>query len=298
MRPVALVSARAARALDEDLAPLQEALHEQGVRAEVVDWDDAAVVWSGYACAVLRSTWDYVPRLAEFMTWLQRVSVQTTLLNPPDLVRWNIDKRYLRDLAAQGVPVVPTRYVEPHERAEDALQAFLRESGGAEFVVKPTVGAGSKDTARYPCHDPTPALAHLGALLRAGRGAMLQPYLRDVDDYGETAMVYLGGLFSHAIRKAPLLQPRAGFPAGLFAAERISSRQPSKEEGRVAKKAFNAIAGETPLYARIDLVRDDALNPVVLELELAEPSLFFHHAPEAAPRLARAITARLLPNPP
>jgi O-ureido-D-serine cyclo-ligase len=305
---IALVTAREALALDEDLAPLIEAFAAAGADAEPCCWDDAAIDWSGYSLALLRSTWDYVPRLGEFLAWGERASRSTTLLNPLEVVRWNVDKHYLLELDRAGVPVVPTRFVEPGEDALAALARFVEGrplvpgTGAAaaaqpprELVVKPAVGAGSKDAARYRAHELDDAAAHLARLLSEGRSAMLQPYLADVDQHGETAMVYLDGRYSHAIRKGPLLCAGAGLVEGLFAAEDISAREPGKDEGRVAKAAFNAIPFATPLYARVDLVRDATGSPVVLELELTEPSLFFAFAPGAAARYVEAALARLTP---
>jgi O-ureido-D-serine cyclo-ligase len=118
---------------------------------------------------------------------------------------------------------------------------------------------------------------------------MLQPYLDRVDHHGETAVVYIGGRYSHAIRKGPLLRLDDGFVSGLFAPEQITPREPDAEERRVAESAFMACSLDDPLYARVDLIRDDRGLPVVLELELTEPSLFFLHAPEAAGRFADAL---------
>jgi O-ureido-D-serine cyclo-ligase len=299
---IALVSAREALALDEDMAPLAAALRQAGAEAETPFWDDPAVDWGRYAAAVLRSTWDYVERIDEFLPWAERCALQTRLLNPPDVVRWNTDKHYLADLARTGIPVVPTTFVEPGAVAGEQIGRFL--AGGAdaltvgaphpfaEFVVKPSIGAGSKDTARYGRADVVRATDHLERLLAQHRSAMLQPYLARVDEQGETALIYLGGQFSHAIRKGPLLRAGAALVEGLFAPEQITARHPQAAELALAQMAYAAIGSSRPVYARIDLIRgaDDA--PVVLELELTEPSLFFAHAPGSAQRFARVLLER------
>jgi glutathione synthase/RimK-type ligase-like ATP-grasp enzyme len=296
---VALVSASEALALDEDMPPLRAALTAAGVEVETPCWDDPATDWSRYDAAVLRSTWDYVERLDEFLAWAARCAAQTRLLNPPDVIRWNTDKRYLRDLHAARVAVVPTRFVAPGAAAASELDSFLAGGPAAlsagtaepfeEFVVKPSVGAGSRDAARYRRGDDAAAVAHLARLLDAGRVAMLQPYLRRVDEQGETAVVYLGGRYSHAFRKGPLLRRGDGLVEGLFAAEDISPRTPSDAELAVAAAAYAAIPARPPVYARIDLIRDALDAPVVLELELTEPSLYFRCAEGAAERCARAL---------
>jgi O-ureido-D-serine cyclo-ligase len=296
---VALVTSREALALDEDMPPLAAALARNGARVSTPSWDDANVDWSQFDVAVLRSTWDYVDRIDEFLAWVERCARQTRLANAPGVVRWNTDKHYLADLARTGVPVVPTRFVEPASDAGAALAAFLAAGPDAlsvgmpvrfaEFVVKPSIGAGSRDTARYRCEDAARARAHLGRLVESGRSAMLQPYLPHVDEHGETAVIYLRGRYSHAIRKGPLLRVGDPLVAGLFAAEQIEAREPDAAERQVAAAAFGAIPFDPPLYARIDLIREPGGAPVVLELELTEPSMFFAHAPGAAARLAAAI---------
>ena len=289
---VALITARAARGTDEDLPPLEAALHAVGVRTQVVDWDDSQVDWGAFDLALLRSTWDYTERLGEFLAWVDAAARHTTLLNPPAVVRWNTDKHYLAELAAAGVPVVPSTFMEPGHNAARVLHAFLTQHpDAAEFVVKPSVGAGSRDTQRHSRTEIEPAIAQAQLLLDAGRSVLLQPYLDRVDRDGETALIYIRGRFSHAIRKAALLPSGLkGSPAvGLFAPERILPRNPGADELRVAERVLESIPFATPLYARIDLIRDAAGAPTLLELELTEPSLFFAYANGAAEHFTAAV---------
>jgi len=293
---VALVGARAARGLDEDMPALEAAVAAAGLVADVRDWDDPAVRWSDYDLALLRSTWDYTDRLEEFRGWLAHVSRQTRLHNPEPVVAWNTDKHYLRDLAALGLPAVPSAFIEPDEPARAAIERFLAEQPCAEFVIKPTVGAGSRGARRLGRAQLKEASAHADALLAAGRSVLLQPYLEAVDRDGETALLFFGGQFSHAIRKGPLLRPNADPTRALFAPEHITARTPQPAERAVAERVLSALrdAGRTPeplLYARVDLLRDAAGAPFVLELELAEPSLFLGFAAGAAERFAQQIAA-------
>lgn len=278
---IALVSARAAVELDEDLPPLRSALSAAGATAVVTCWDDPAVDWSGFDLALLRSTWDYTYRLDEFLAWVDRIARSTRLYNPPELIRWNIDKRYLLELAQAGVPVIASRFIAPGEP--------LEFSDRGEFVLKPSVGAGSRGARRFGRGERKLALAHATELHAAGFTVMVQPYLARVDREGETALVHFCGEFSHAIRKGPLLRRSAGEPEGLFAAETISARSARPAELEVARAALAAIPGGAPLYARVDVIEDDEGTPRVLELELTEPSLFFATAPESAGRFAAAI---------
>ena len=291
-RPVALVSARAARGLDEDEQPLAAALRSLGAAVQVVDWDDPEVDWSLFALAVLRSTWDYALRIEDFLGWAQRTSAATRLVNPLSVVRWNTDKHYLRELSQAGVPTVPSRFVEPGESAADAVQQFLAEHACTEVVVKPAVGAGSRDVQRHARDPIAPILAHVQRLLVARRSVLLQPYLARVDAEGETALIYLDGGFSHAVRKGPLLRRGAPSAAGLFAPEQISPRVAGADETAVAGRALAALPFPPPLYVRIDLLKGEDGEPRLLELELTEPSLFLAHAPGAAARLAACLLER------
>jgi O-ureido-D-serine cyclo-ligase len=291
MTLLALVTAAAARDLDEDLAPLERALHAVGIAPAIVDWDDPRVDWSEFDLVVLRSTWDYSLRLPEFLGWVDRIAPLTTLVNPREVIRWNTDKHYLAHLAKTGVPVVPSTFVEPGEDAGRALEAFLATAGD-EFVVKPSVGAGSRDAQRYGRDEREAALAHMKRLLDASRSVLLQPYLARVDAHGETALIFFAGAFSHAICKGPLLKRGEGPTRALFATEHITPRAPGDAEIAVAQRTLAAMPFGKLLYARVDLIHDDDGSPRVLELELTEPSLFFAHAEGSADRFARAIVER------
>ena len=188
--------------LDPDDQLLIEPLRDSGVDAVAAVWDDPGVDWSAFHLVVIRSTWDYPARRAEFLNWTRRAS---RLVNPADVVEWNTDKRYLRDLASAGVPVVPTTWVAPY----DAVVLPPR----GRHVVKPAVGAGSVDAGAFSMHDAhEQALAHEHAsrLLAAGQTVMVQPYLHSIDEVGETALMFIDGEFSHAVRKQPMLAEDRG----------------------------------------------------------------------------------------
>jgi hypothetical protein len=286
---VALVTCRDLPDLDPDDRLLLAPLRAAGVAVDPVAWDDPATDWATYDLAVLRSAWDYAPRRDEFVAWARGVPA---LANPAEVVAWNTDKRYLRDLADAGVPVVPTTWVAPGDEGWSA--------DGTELVVKPTVGAGSLGAGRYRVRDPRESElfgAHLSRLLAAGRTAMIQPYLRAVDTAGETALLYVAGrdglAYSHAVRKGPMLTGPEAAVAGLYKEESITARTPSAAELAVGERALAAIPGGTDrlLYARVDLIPDDDGTVVLLELELTEPSMFLAHADGAAERFAAAIAA-------
>ena len=291
---IALVTAVAAFALDEDLRPLQEAMHAAGVDAPIVAWDDMTVSWRRFDAAVLRSTWDYVERLPEFLAWARAVQGQTLLLNPVDVIKNNVDKHYLAKLEAKGIAIVPSAFAEPGEDAAQALNSFLERFPKArEFVVKPAIGAGSRDAQRYRRAQKKPSTAHIHRLLAEKRSVLMQPYLDSVDEAGETALIFFDGVFSHAIRKGPLLVADEGPTEALFAAETISAREPGKDELKLAQATLKALGTKQPLaYARVDLIRGSDGAPRVLELELTEPSLFFPYGEGSAERFVSALKKR------
>lgn len=299
MPRIALVTAIAAHALDEDMPALLRALHALDIDAQVRAWDDPTVAWARFDLVLLRSPWDYTTRFAEFSRWCETVASITTLLNPLEVVRWNVDKRYLAQLEALGIPIVPSEFAIPGDDAGRIVDEVLAaHPQAAEFVIKPVIGAGSRDARRHRRGGHAAMREHLARLLDAGRGVLLQPYLDRVDTEGETALLYFDGQFSHAIRKGPLLAPDADPTRALFAAEHITARTPGADERELADRVIAALPslGDTdyPLaYARVDLIRAANGSPCVLELELAEPSVFLDHDPGAADRFAQVLAHRL-----
>jgi O-ureido-D-serine cyclo-ligase len=286
---IALISARAARATEEDMPPLEAALRAGGAVTQILDWDDSSADWGAFDLALLRSPWDYTLRYAEFLRHAERIASMTRLENSLPVVRWNTDKRYLLDLERARVPVIPSQVIDPPENAARAVAQAQTNYDAAELVVKPTVGAGSRDTQRHPHDDKKAMEAHVARLLSTGRSALIQPYLPSVDQHGETALIFFAGRYSHSIRKGALLQAGGSSSQELFAKEQIEPRVPAADEMRAAEQTLAAIPFDAPLYARIDLIRGSSGEPRVLEVELTEPSLFFAHAPGSAARFADTV---------
>jgi glutathione synthase/RimK-type ligase-like ATP-grasp enzyme len=274
---------------DPDEAPLAAALAAGGFAAELVGWDDPAADWDAAIPTLVRSTWNYPLAPDAFLAWIDRASAAAPLLNPPDVMRGNLHKRYLLALAARGVPVVPTALIERGQAAAcdlAALAALAPRTPGTwdapAIVIKPEIGAGSIDTRRFAPGDPA-ALAHLAAITARG-AALIQPYLASVDGPGERALVWIDGELSHAVRKTPRFSGDDERVTGPF--------EIAGDERAVAEAALAPIADRI-LYGRVDLARDAAGRPLVMELELIEPSLFFAHRPGSADRFVAALRRKL-----
>jgi glutathione synthase/RimK-type ligase-like ATP-grasp enzyme len=278
---VALASCRVLPEPDPDAEPLSAALVRAGIEAEVLAWDDPSSDWSRATLTVLRSTWNYPQRPDDFLAWAARAARVTDLWNPLEVVRWNIHKRYLLELERQQVPIAPTVLVPREDRT--SLATLLTEKGWTDAVVKPAVSAASFGTLRVTDANRAEGEAHLASLV-AERDVLVQRYLSSVEDYGERAIIWVDGKVTHAVRKSPRF-------AG--ADESISAAVPIRpEEAALAMRAVAGIA--TPaLYARIDVAPGPDGTPVIMELELIEPSLYFAQGPEALERLVAAIQRRL-----
>jgi hypothetical protein len=255
--------------------------------AEFRSWDDESVDWRRYDRVVLRSVWNYSRRVDEFLEWCRAVGPHS-LRNRPALVAFNADKRYLRQLSA---PVVPTSFVGPG----DALPSF-----SGEVVIKPNVSAGARDTGRFAPAARTEAVALIERIRARGRVALVQPYLTAVDRTGETALVFIGGQLSHVLTKhavlrdhgvAPMIEGEIGVAQAMLDDDLVTAGTADELQRSLANDIHDQISGRfgPPLYARIDLAPGLDGSPVLLELELIEPSLYLALAPGASERLSAAV---------
>jgi hypothetical protein len=294
----ALVTTDAAAAVDPDLAPLHVALRNRlgDDVATVVSWDDSRVDWSTFDAVIIRSTWDYVDRLGEFLAWTDRVASVTLLLNSADTIRWSASKEYLVELADEGIPIVPTVLVRPGDTVPSVVGLH---------VVKPTVGAGSKGARRCEPHE---VEAHVAVLHAEGRTAMIQPYLDLLDERGELEHCFVPATgsshslaLSHVFRKGAILTSTTVEQVhGLFAKEEITAAEPTTESLQLAQAvlATDAIQrlGEIA-FARIDVApfraADQTESLVVMEVELIEPSFYFDVTPGSAEVFADRLIQRL-----
>jgi glutathione synthase/RimK-type ligase-like ATP-grasp enzyme len=223
---------------DRDLPVLVGALTEAGADAAAVHWDDPAADWAGYDLVVIRSTWDYSWRAAEFVAWAEKTGEATRLANPVEIVRWNTDKRYIGDLARAGVPVVPTDYLAPGDPVELPT--------AHEYVVKPTSGAGARFAARYAPEQRETAVRHVERMHAEGLTAMVQPFVRSIDTAGERALQFFGGRLLHASRKGAVLSPGTAYDADKVAHPNLERWTPSEAELAVAGRALCAVPDLVP----------------------------------------------------
>lgn len=283
---IAIASYAERRPLREDDLPLRDALIAREVTPVPIVWDDDDEPdWSRFDACLIRSVSDYHVKYRRFVNWVTRVGSSTRLWNPLDLTLWNADKTYLRDLAAAGVPTIPTLWLD---RGSDInLTDFLDSRGWADAVAKPTVGLGAQNLQRVrPGEDESQRTFE--KLLRQ-HDVLVQPFLPSVEERGETSLVYFDGELIHTVRKRPAADD---FRVQKTWGGTSAPCEPTSAEIGIAQAALEHL-GPAPLFARVDLVADPSGEPRLIELELIEPDLFFRHEPAAAGRLADAIASRL-----
>ncbi|GAA3913405.1 ATP-grasp domain-containing protein [Actinoplanes auranticolor] len=282
---------------DPDTAVLLDGLTAAGFRATAPVWHDPAVDWAAFDLLVIRSPWDYPERYAEFTGWLERTAGRTRILNAPELIRWNIDKRYLDDFRGLDVPCVPYVFCTTPAEAEAAIAALA----DSRVVVKPSVSAGARDTGLFQPDDPR--AAKLAArIIASGKTAMVQPAVESVVAHGENALFFLNGEFAYACHKGPLLAPGGAYLGGEYT-EVITRADPSAEEIDLGRRTVAALAGIAerkglgedaglPLYARIDIASQQGRDPLIIEVEVFEPSYFTDVIPEATGLFVQAVERR------
>jgi hypothetical protein len=275
---VALLTCADLPALPPDDQHLLAPLRERGLTPHVVVWDDPKVDWERFRLAVVRGVWDYFVKPAEWSRWLERVTPRLPLLNPPALLRWNGHKAYLLELAERGLPVTPTERVLPG--APRSLARLAQARGWDEVVVKPAISGGGRLTRRFTREQlDSVGQGHLEAVLAEGE-ALVQPFLARLHAEGERSYVFIDGHFSHAVDRAATMES-ASLPDGVPMA-------PREDELALARQVLAAAPTRT-LYGRVDVATGPEGGPLLQELEVIEPRLFFGAAPGSAARLADAI---------
>ena len=278
---VALVTCADERYQEPEVHVAADALRAAGVSTDVVSWDEDRD-WGAYELVVVRTPWDYFDRVTQFLDWAARVERETSLVNPADVLRWNSHKGYLAEFTAKSVPTVPTRLV-PGPSTDVADQ--IREVPWEEIVVKPAVDGGARHAWRGLRDDPS--LSRVAERLTEHGDVVVQPFVPAIVD-GERSLVFLGGRFSHAVRKVP----KAGdYRSQRHLGGREVDHEPDSAELQVALAAMAAAPGRLT-YARVDLV-DWEGAPVLIELEVIEPDLFLRDVPERVDRFVEVVRDEL-----
>lgn len=284
---IALATSRELPDLDSDDHAYVKALRARGATVTLPIWNDEAAVFDADV-TVIRSTWDYSEHKDEFVAWAKRISSTTKLLNPAALVDWNTDKqRYLSDLEQKRLPTVPTAWLA--RGASVDVDAVIRERGWQGVVIKPVVGAGSRDTVHIAADDVhAQAQAFVDAQLPK-QALMVQPFLPKIG-LGEVSLIFIDGHHSHAVIK----KPKAGdFRSQPEFGSQIDKHTPTTTERDLADFALASIPrGNRPLYARVDLVTGLDDKPAIMELEMVEPCLYLGWSEHAADALAEATLRR------
>ena len=267
-------------------SPLFEALEQQNIEYHIHAWD-AEIDWSFYDACLLRSVWDYHQRTTEFNNWLTTTAQQTQIINNPEVVLWNQNKKYLAELAEFGITIAPTDWLNKDQSFD--LQQLLDNRAASSYFLKPVIGANSLDTLRFN-NNPAgieQAQTHLASLL-VHQDMMLQPYLSTVETFGETSAIYFSGDYSHAVRKIPVTGEHR--VQETFGAKDISyDLNPAELSLSKACLQFLSDKFGEILYARFDFLHGEDGTVYLNEAELIEPSLFFQHDKTAAMKMVQAI---------
>ena len=286
MRRLCFVTCRTWPEISESDRLVQRALEARGATVEGRAWNDPAAGWDGFDAIVLRSNWDYHFEPEAFLGWLDHLErAGARVFNPPALVRWNLTKAYLLELAQAGVPTVATVILEDETRA--GLEAVMAARAWSRVVMKPVISASAHDTrlvTRATMEEAVGALAS-GAIRRP---VLVQPFVEEIQTRGEWSLVFIETEMTHAVLKRPAegefrVQPRLGGT--------VETPEPSGGVRTVGRAALAALP-VAPLYARIDGV-ETAAGFQIMEVEVNEPGLFFPHAPAAAQRFAEALLRRV-----
>jgi hypothetical protein len=260
-------------------------LADIGWRVSTVSWRQTEVPWEHFDVVIIRSTWDYWNDVPAFLEVLARIDRESRLANALDIVHWNLAKTYMVDLEGKGVGIVPT--IWPDAVLEGLFPAYCDQLQSDELVIKPVVGANGEDAYRVSRSDAADRLARIAEVF-TGRAAMVQRFMPGIQSEGEYSLFFFNGEFSHAILKVPAASE---FRSQEEHGAEIRSVRPEKALLLRAREALASLSS-VPLYARIDFVRDDRDDFLVMELELIEPSMYLRTDPEAASRFARAIDKR------
>lgn len=282
---------------EQDNVFLARALRAAGVRAEICVWDDASVPWRDFACAVVRTPWDYHTQRERFLAWAAQTPIP--LFNDSKMLRWNTDKRYLSELSALGVPIVPTEFVgNAQQSSPPKLSDIAAQRGWKDVVVKPCVSASADRTSLVSAAQLSQkqTQADFEALVADCGDVMVQPFVQSIRTAGELSLIFIGGRFTHSARKRPAAAADSFCVQEHLGGSTVLEPNPPEGAMRLAERVLAAqfeVLHEKPLYARVDMFYNDddaAKEPFLLsELEITEPSLYHNLCPHSAELFAAEL---------
>ncbi|RMF68243.1 MAG: hypothetical protein D6743_03645 [Calditrichaeota bacterium] len=289
MIKVAFATSKEMAELTRDDQMVFRILDRYGVDVEPAVWDANHINWQDFGCVIIRSCWDYHLRLQEFLDWVTDIEkLGIPFYNPPKIVRWNSNKRYLKDLQSAGVQVVPMEWLGRGAAAQ--LEQVLQTRGWQRAVIKPPVGASAHQTWATTPGQPRADQERLERMLAEHEEVLVQPFLEDIPTRGEWSLVFFEGQYSHAVVKKPA---EGDFRVQAKYGGRVFKKDPPHRLIRQAQTALSKIE-EPCLYARVDGIESKG-QFLVTEVELIEPELFLRFHPRAPERFADAIAAKLNP---
>jgi len=267
--------------LQEDGYVLQ-ALKKKGLSTIKTFWDNPEIDYTKTKAVLFRSIWDYFHRFREFSRWLEKVQSETILINPQNIIHWNIDKHYLLDLQQKGINIPPTVFAEKGDKR--TLNDFFKDCSWDEAVLKPAVSGAGRHTYKISEKN-LKEFEDIYQSLIKNESMMLQEYQTNITKYGEAAFMVFDGKFSHSIIKKA---KKGDFRVQDDFGGSVYHYEASHEEIEFAEKV-TACINPLPVYSRVDIIKDNNNKPAIGELELIEPELWFRYHPPAADLLADAV---------
>ena len=266
--------------LEQEL--LKSAFEAQGLKVDITYWDNPSYEWQETKSVLFRTVWDYFERFDEFWEWLEQVKTKTRLINSYELIKWNIDKHYLRDLKNNGIQVVPTYFADRGNNI--SLQEIANLNDWKHIVIKPAISASAFNTYKIT-NDEIEQKEQLFHELLQTHDMLVQPFFPTISELGEASLMVFGGKFTHAILK----KAKAGdFRVQDDFGGTVHDYNPTQEEIKFAEKVFQSCTS-LPIYGRVDIVWDSNKHIYLSELEIIEPELWIRNRPESANKIAEAV---------
>ena len=266
--------------LEQEL--LKSAFEAQGLKVDITYWDNPTYEWQETKSVLFRTIWDYFERFNEFWEWLEQVKTKTRLINSYELIKWNIDKHYLKDLSSWGIETVPTYFAD--KGCNMKLHEIAKRNQWKDLVIKPAISASAFKTYKILANE-IQANEKLFNSLVQERNMLVQPYFETITQLGEASLMVFDGKFTHAILKKA--QP-GDFRVQDDFGGTVHNYIPTKAEINFAEKVFETCKTK-PLYGRVDIVWDNDKNFYLSELEIIEPELWIRNYPKCAERIAEAV---------